>query len=221
MKVRFMVYHILELYLRQKADYREKSLKIANVKNNLTVSYICLIILFVIGIAELFFPIPEVLIAEAVTFVVLFMLIFIIDRKSIKKSKDRVKAYDEFLNELQKKLIINDINWAEGKRIEYLISECDNLINAQSKERRRIIGYAQIIVLPIAKIIADIIKDKVGTVSIIAIISVIFGILLTALVCFVFINIVATLTDLLLKTGSINEIKNLRNTLKDIKMRQN
>jgi ABC-type multidrug transport system fused ATPase/permease subunit len=216
-----MVYHILELYLRQKADYREKSLKIANVKNNLTVSYICLIILFVIGIAELFFPIPEVLIAEAVTFVVLFMLIFIIDRKSIKKSKDRVKAYDEFLNELQKKLIINDINWAEGKRIEYLISECDNLINAQSKERRRIIGYAQIIVLPIAKIIADIIKDKVGTVSIIAIISVIFGILLTALVCFVFINIVATLTDLLLKTGSINEIKNLRNTLKDIKMRQN
>lgn len=216
-----MVYHILELYLRQKADYREKSLKIANVKNNLTVSYICLIILFVIGIAELFFPIPEVLIAEAVTFVVLFMLIFIIDRKSIKKSKDRVKAYDEFLNELQKKLIINDINWAEGKRIEYLISECDNLINAQSKERRRIIGYAQIIVLPIAKIIADIIKDKVGTVSIIAIVSVIFGILLTALVCFVFINIVATLTDLLLKTGSINEIKNLRNTLKDIKMRQN
>lgn len=216
-----MVYHILELYLRQKADYREKSSKIANVKNNLTVSYICLIILFVIGIAELFFPIPEVLIAEAVTFVVLFMLIFIIDRKSIKKSKDRVKAYDEFLNELQKKLIINDINWAEGKRIEYLISECDNLINAQSKERRRIIGYAQIIVLPIAKIIADIIKDKVGTVSIIAIVSVIFGILLTALVCFVFINIVATLTDLLLKTGSINEIKNLRNTLKDIKMRQN
>lgn len=125
------------------------------------------------------------------------------------------------MNELQKKLIINDINWAEGKRIEYLISECDNLINAQSKERRRIIGYAQIIVLPIAKIIADIIKDKVGTVSIIAIVSVIFGILLTALVCFVFINIVATLTDLLLKTGSINEIKNLRNTLKDIKMRQN
>ena len=221
MKVRFMVYHILELYLGQKADYREKSLKIANVKNNLTVSYICLIILFVIGIAELFFPIPEVLIAEAVTFVVLFMLIFIIDRKSIKKSKDRVKAYDEFLNELQKKLIINDINWAEGKRIEYLILECDNLINAQSKERRRIIGYAQIIVLPIAKIIADIIKDKVGTVSIIAIISVIFGIFLTALVCFVFINIIATLTDLLLKTGSINEIKNLRNTLKDIKMRQN
>ena len=216
-----MVYHILELYLRQKADYREKSSKIANVKNNLTVSYICLIILFVIGIAELFFPIPEVLIAEAVTFVVLFMLIFIIDRKSIKKSKDRVKAYDEFLNELQKKLIINDINWAEGKRIEYLILECDNLINTQSKERRRIIGYAQIIVLPIAKIIADIIKDKVGTVSIIAIISVIFGILLTALVCFVFINIIATLTDLLLKTGSINEIKNLRNTLKDIKMRQN
>ena len=122
MKVRFMAYNILELYLRQKADYRENSLKIANVKNNLTVYYICLIILFVIGIAELFFPIPEVLIAEAVTFVVLFMLIFIIDRKSIKKSKDRVKAYDEFLNELQKKLIINDINWAEGKRMRCIIS---------------------------------------------------------------------------------------------------
>ena len=56
----------------------------------------------------------------------------------------------------------------------------------------------------------------VSTVEIIAIILVI---LLTAFSFFVFINSIASVIDLLLKTGSINEMKNLRNTLMDIKVR--
>ena len=56
----------------------------------------------------------------------------------------------------------------------------------------------------------------VSTVEIIAIILVI---LLTAFSFFVFINSIAAVIDLLLKTGSINEMKNLRTTLMDIKVR--
>lgn len=215
----FMVYHILELYLKQKEDYRKRSIQAANVKYNLIATYICLIIFSVLGIVNLFIEIPGFLIIEFIIFALLFILIFIIERKNIKKSKDRIKTFDEFLSELQKKLIINGVNWNEDKRLDYLIGECDNMINAKSKERKKIIRYAEIIVLPVAKFIAEIVKDKVGMVSTVEVIAIIIVILLSAFAFFVFINSIAVVIDLLLKTGSISEMKNLRNTLMDIKVR--
>jgi len=214
-----MFYHILELYLKQKEDYRKRSIQAANVKYNLIVTYICLIIFSVLGIVNLFIEIPGFLIIEFIIFALLFILIFIIERKNIKKSNDRVKAYDSFLVELQEKLVINGVNWSEIQRLDYLIGECDNWINSKNKERKKIIRYAEIIILPIAKFIADIIKDRIGMVSTTEIIALIIVILLTAFSFFVFINSIASVIDLLLKTGSINEMKNLKNTLMDIKVR--
>ena len=141
------------------------------------------------------------------------------DRKYIKKSNDRVKAYDSFLVELQEKLNINGVNWSEIQRLDYLISECDNWINAKNKERKKIIRYAEIIVLPVAKLASEIVKDRIGMVSTVEIIAIILVILLAAFSFIVFINSIAAVIDLLLKTGSINEMKNLRSTLMDIKVR--
>jgi len=214
-----MVCRILELYLKQKEDYRKRSIQVTNVKYNLIVIYICLIVFSVLGIVNLFIQIPDFLYIEFIIFALLFMLLFIIERKNIKKSNDRVKAYDSFLVELQEKLVINGVNWSEIQRLDYLIGECDNWINAKNKERKKIIRYAEIIVLPIAKFIADIIKDRIGMVSTTEIIALIIVILLTAFSFFVFINSIASVIDLLLKTGSINEMKNLRSTLMDIKVR--
>lgn len=214
-----MVCRILELYLKQKEDYRKRSIQVTNVKYNLIVIYICLIVFSVLGIVNLFIQIPDFLYIEFIIFALLFMLLFIIERKNIKKSNDRVKAYDSFLVELQEKLVINGVNWSEIQRLDYLIGECDNWINSKNKERKKIIRYAEIIVLPIAKFIADIIKDRIGMVSTTEIIALIIVILLTAFSFFVFINSIASVIDLLLKTGSINEMKNLRSTLMDIKVR--
>lgn len=214
-----MVCRILELYLKQKEDYRKRSIQVTNVKYNLIVIYICLIVFSVLGIVNLFIQIPNFLYIEFIIFALLFMLLFIIERKNIKKSNDRVKAYDSFLVELQEKLVINGVNWSEIQRLDYLIGECDNWINSKNKERKKIIRYAEIIVLPIAKFIADIIKDRIGMVSTTEIIALIIVILLTAFSFFVFINSIASVIDLLLKTGSINEMKNLRSTLMDIKVR--
>ena len=49
-----MVYHVLELYLFQKKHYKKQSRQIADVKYNLTVIYICLIITSILWIIELF-----------------------------------------------------------------------------------------------------------------------------------------------------------------------
>lgn len=214
-----MVCRILELYLKQKEDYRKRSIQVTNVKYNLIVTYICLIIFSVLGIVNLFIQIPDFFFIELIIFALLYMLLFIMDRKYIKKSNDRVKAYDSFLVELQEKLIINGVNWTETQRIDYLISECDNCISAKNKERKKIIRYAEIIVLPVAKFIAEIVKDRIGMVSTVEIIAIILVILLAAFSFIVFINSIAAVIDLLLKTGSINEMKNLRNTLMDIKVR--
>ena len=214
-----MICRILELYLKQKEDYRKRSIQVTNVKYNLIVTYICLIIFSVLGIVNLFIQIPDFFFIELIIFALLYMLLFIMDRKYIKKSNDRVKAYDSFLVELQEKLIINGVNWSETQRIDYLIGECDNWISAKNKERKKIIRYAEIIVLPVAKFIAEIVKDRIGMVSTVEIIAIILVILLTAFSFIVFINSIAAVIDLLLKTGSINEMKNLRNTLMDIKVR--
>lgn len=214
-----MIYRVLELYLNQKKAYRKRNERIANVKYNLIVTYICLIILSGLAIVGMFVQTSSILIAEATTFGALYLLLFIMDRKNIKKSDDRIKVYDEFLNELKDKFVINGIDWADAKRIEYLITKCDDLINAQKRERRKIIRYAEIIVLPIAKFVADIIKDKVGLESMTEIISLILILILTAFIICAFINMFASFADLLLKTGSITEIKNLRNTLMDIKIK--
>ena len=217
----YMIYRVLELYLNQKKAYRKRSARIANVKYNLIVTYICLIILSVLAIVGMFVQASSILIAEATTFGALYLLLFIMDRKNIKKSDNKIKVYDDFLKELKDKLVINGINWADAKRIEYLITKCDDLINAQNKERRKIIRYAEIIILPMVKFVADITKDKVGLESMTEIISIILILILTAFIFCAFINIVASFIDLLLKTGSITEIRNLKNTLMDIKMRQN
>lgn len=214
-----MICRILELYLKQKEDYRKRSIQVTNVKYNLIVTYICLIIFSVLGIVNLFIQIPDFFFIELIIFALLYMLLFIMDRKYIKKSNDRVKAYDSFLVELQEKLIINGVNWSETQRIDYLIGECDNWISAKNKERKKIIRYAEIIVLPIAKLFAEIVKDRIGMVSTVEIIAIILVILLTAFSFIVFINSIAAVIDLLLKTGSINEMKNLRSTLMDIKVR--
>ena len=214
-----MICRILELYLKQKEDYRKRSIQVTNVKYNLIVTYIFLIIFSVLGIVNLFIQIPDFFFIELIIFALLYMLLFIMDRKYIKKSNDRVKAYDSFLVELQEKLIINGVNWTETQRIDYLISECDNCISTKNKERKKIIRYAEIIVLPVAKFIAEIVKDRIGMVSTAEIIAIILVILLTAFSFFVFINSIASVIDLLLKTGSINEMKNLRSTLMDIKVR--
>lgn len=199
-----MVCRILELYLKQKEDYRKRSIQVTNVKYNLIVTYIFLIIFSVLGIVNLFIQIPDFFFIELIIIALLSMLLFIMERKNIKKSNDRVKAYDSFLVELQEKLIINGVNWSETQRIDYLLGECDNWISAKNKERKKIIRYAEIIVLPVAKFTAEIVKDRIGMVSTVEIIAIILVILLTAFAFFVFINSIASVIDLLLKTGSIN-----------------
>ena len=212
-----MVYHVLELYLYQKKHYKKQSRQIADVKYNLTVIYICLIITSILWIIELFIQILTVFIADLVVIVALVALLFIVERKNIKKSKDRVKVYDDFLNELQGKMIINGINWAEGQRLDYLIYECDRIINTRDKEAKKLIRYTKVLALPIVSFIADIINEKYDLVFMPELFALILVIIIISLFLFVLINLISKFTDLLLKTGSISEMRNLRNTLLDVK----
>ncbi|PWJ09638.1 hypothetical protein SAMN02910325_03457 [Ruminococcus flavefaciens] len=86
-----MVCRILELYLKQKEDYRKRSIQVTNVKYNLIVTYICLIIFSVLGIVNLFIQIPDFLYIEFIIFALLFMLLFIIERKNIKNQMIELK----------------------------------------------------------------------------------------------------------------------------------
>ena len=212
-----MVYHVLELYLNQKKNYREQRMQIGGMKVILGITYICLIVLSIFSIVSLFINSYIIFISEIATFAVLLVAIVINDRKNIKKSSDRIKAYEDFLKEIKNNLNTNRIDWSTDNRLDYLIGECNHVIENSDKKRKNIIRCVEVILLPIAKIIIDLMLANGEVLPRAEIIVGIFVTIVFVLALIVVINAIAAFIDLLLKTGSITEMKNLRNTLNDLK----
>lgn len=212
-----MVYHVLELYLKQKKSYREQRMQIGGMKIILGITYICLIVLSVLSIVSLFINSYIIFISEITTFIVLLIAVVINDHKNIKKSNDRIKAYEDFLKELKKSLNTNRIDWSTDNRLDYLISECNRVIDNSDKKRKNFIRCVEVIMLPIAKTVIDVMQANSKVFPKTDIIVGIFVVIALVLALIVVVNTIAAFIDLLLKTGSITEMKNLRNTLNDLK----
>ena len=212
-----MVYHVLELYLKQKKSYREQRMQIGGMKIILGITYICLIVLSILSIVSLFINSYFIFISEIATFIVLLIAVVINDRKNIKKSNDRIKAYEDFLKELKKSLNTNRIDWSTDNRLDYLIGECNRVIDNSDKKRKNFIRCVEVIMLPIAKTVIDVMQANSKVFPKTDIIVGIFVVIAIVLALIVVVNTIAAFIDLLLKTGSITEMKNLRNTLNDLK----
>ena len=212
-----MVYHVLELYLKQKKSYREQRMQIGGMKIILGITYICLIVLSILSIVSLFINSYVIFISEITTFIVLLIAVVINDHKNIKKSNDRIKAYEDFLKELKKSLNTNRIDWSTDNRLDYLISECNRVIDNSDKKRKNFIRCVEVIMLPIAKTVIDVMQANSKVFPKTDIIVGIFVVIALVLALIVVVNTIAAFIDLLLKTGSITEMKNLRNTLNDLK----
>lgn len=212
-----MVYHVLELYLKQKKSYREQRMQIGGMKIILGITYICLIVLSVLSIVSLFINSYIIFISEITTFIVLLIAVVINDHKNIKKSNDRIKAYEDFLKELKKSLNTNRIDWSTDNRLDYLIGECNRVIDNSDKKRKNFIRCVEVIMLPIAKTVIDVMQANSKVFPKTDIIVGIFVVIALVLALIVVVNTIAAFIDLLLKTGSITEMKNLRNTLNDLK----
>lgn len=212
-----MVYHVLELYLKQKKSYREQRMQIGGMKIILGITYICLIVLSILSIVSLFINSYVIFISEITTFIVLLIAVVINDHKNIKKSNDRIKAYEDFLKELKKSLNTNRIDWSTDNRLDYLIGECNRVIDNSDKKRKNFIRCVEVIMLPIAKTVIDVMQANSKVFPKTDIIVGIFVVIAIVLALIVVVNTIAAFIDLLLKTGSITEMKNLRNTLNDLK----
>ena len=147
----------------------------------------------------------------------LLIAIVINDRKNIKKTNDRIKAYEDFLKELKKSLNTNRIDWSTDNRLDYLIGECNRVIDNSDKKRKNFIRCVEVIMLPIAKTVIDVMQANSKVFPKTDIIVGIFVVIALVLALIVVVNTIAAFIDLLLKTGSITEMKNLRNTLNDLK----
>ena len=88
-----MVYHVLELYLKQKKSYREQRMQIGGMKIILGITYICLIVLSILSIVSLFINSYVIFISEITTFIVLLIAVVINDHKNIKKSTEMLINY--------------------------------------------------------------------------------------------------------------------------------
>ena len=208
-----MIYHVLELYLKNKKRIKQSRLS----KSIWVIIYGCLIALIILPIIGLYIDSNIVIIPEILVIAVFLIVSFLIDRNNIINSDNRIKEYETFLNEFKRALNKNRINWSSDNRLDYLISECNIVIDNRNKDRKYLIRCVEIVVLPVAKFILDIIKDNYEILSNADTYVGILIMIMIAVVLLVIIKITAVLVDLLLKTGSIIEMKNLRNTLNDLK----
>lgn len=192
-------------------------MQIGGMKIILGITYICLIVLSILSIVSLFINSYVIFISEIATFIVLLIAVVINDHKNIKKSNDRIKAYEDFLKELKKSLNTNRIDWSTDNRLDYLIGECNRVIDNSDKKRKNFIRCVEVIMLPIAKTVIDVMQANSKVFPKTDIIVGIFVVIALVLALIVVVNTIAAFIDLLLKTGSITEMKNLRNTLNDLK----
>lgn len=192
-------------------------MQIGGMKIILGITYICLIVLSILSIVSLFINSYVIFISEITTFIVLLIAVVINDHKNIKKSNDRIKAYEDFLKELKKSLNTNRIDWSTDNRLDYLIGECNRVIDNSDKKRKNFIRCVEVIMLPIAKTVIDVMQANSKVFPKTDIIVGIFVVIALMLALIVVVNTIAAFIDLLLKTGSITEMKNLRNTLNDLK----
>ena len=186
-----MVYHVLELYLKQKKSYREQRMQIGGMKIILGITYICLIVLSILSIVSLFINSYVIFISEITTFIVLLIAVVINDHKNIK-------AYEDFLKELKKSLNTNRIDWSTDNRLDYLIGECNRVIDNSDKKRKNFIRCVEVIMLPIAKTVIDVMQANSKVFPKTDIIVGIFVVIAIVLALIVVVNTIAAFIDLLI-----------------------
>ncbi len=206
-----MIYYILEVYLKLKKKKR-------SIKNHNYIVYIFIAILSILSILSLFLYKPVILLLEVLIFIFLCVVICVLDKENVDNSPENLITYIAFLNDFKKELANNKIYISSEATISYLIGECDNIIETRTAEKKKVNRYFKAILLPVITFLADLINSNTSDIkmisSIIAIISII-------IIMIYLINVISALVDIVLKTGSVSEIKSLKKAFNDLKILDN
>lgn len=173
--------------------------------------------LFLMDVSELYWGIISVVTSLAIPIV-----LYLSERNRINDALDNYDDYNKSLDILRETLIdlkydINGAsgNWYSKSKIQYLISECDELLEENATENKSV-SFLKFMVIPIVSFVAGVIADKASIWMSLSVAVIAF---LFALSMWGIYEIIKFLDDIILKSSSANTIKNIRNKLKALQER--
>lgn len=158
-------------------------------------------------------------IISAVTSLAIPVVLFLLEGNRIKRAMKSYSDYNDRLDKFRDTLINLKFNsngtsgnWYSKSKIQYLIGECDKLLT-ETNSPKRSIDFFKFMIVPILSFVAGIIADKASLE-----ISLSFAVIALTLALSIWgINeAIKFLGDIILKSSSVNTLKDVSNKLKDL-----
>ncbi len=158
-------------------------------------------------------------IISAVTSLAIPVVLFFLEGNRIKRAMKSYSDYNDRLDKFRDTLINlkfdsngTSRNWYSKSKIQYLIGECDKLLT-ETDSPKRSIDFFKFMIVPILSFVAGIIADKASLE-----VSLSFAVIALTLALSIWgINeIIKFLDDIILKSLSVNTLKDVSNKLKDL-----
>ncbi len=216
-----MINIVIDMLLSQKGKNKEKM----SIKEKILFGLIVFVIFAPLTFLLVFLMDANKIywgIISAVTSLVIPVVLFLSERNRISGAMDSYNDYNKSLDTLRDILIdlkydSNGVpgNWYSKSKIRYLISECDKLLT-ENATKNKSVDFLKFMVVPIISFVAGVIADKapIGLSLSFAVVAFLFALSIWGIY-----EIVKFLDDIILKSSSINTIKNVRDKLKDLQER--
>ncbi len=158
-------------------------------------------------------------IISAVTSLAIPVVLFFLEGNRIKRAMKSYSDYNDRLDKFRDTLINLKFdsngtsgNWYSKSKIQYLIGECDKLLT-ETDSPKRSIDFFKFMIVPILSFVAGIIADKASLE-----VSLSFAVIALTLALSIWgINeVIKFLDDIILKSSSVNTLKDVSNKLKDL-----
>lgn len=159
-------------------------------------------------------------IISAVTSLAIPVVLFLLEGNRIKRAMKSYSDYNDRLDTFRDTLINLKFdsngtsgNWYSKSKIQYLIGECDKLLTETDSPKSRSIDFFKFMIVPILSFVAGIIADKASIE-----VSLSFAVIALTLALSIWgINeVIKFLDDIILKSSSVNTLKDVSNKLKDL-----
>lgn len=157
------------------------------------------------------------LIFSLLSIIALYVVIALWERDNLKRYNTQFKEHNKRLDIIKKILIEfsydDNKNWYSAEKIQYLIQSGELSLEERKNTDTRLFDLGKTIFFPIIGFVAGVISDKANLneiigITIIALLVLIISVSLAKILSFV--------TDLILKSSSINEMNSLILLLKDL-----
>lgn len=159
-------------------------------------------------------------IISAVTSLAIPVVLVLLERNRIKKAMKSYSDYNDRLDRFRDTLINLKFdskgtpgNWYSKSKIQYLIGECDKLLTETDSPKSKSIDFLKFMIVPILSFVAGVIADKASIE-----VSLSFAVIALTLALSIWgINeVIKFLDDIILKSSSVNTLKDVSNKLKDL-----